>query len=105
MTEHVNFVDWHLHPFRAKRWFEIWNPALDRAASFGATSCYMTRSVDDPKLFRQVSTWERKEDFERYWYSPEISALREEALDYFNKPLLPTWHSVVADTSPVKALD
>ncbi len=28
-------------------------------------------------------------DFERYWYSDEISALREAAVNYYNKPVLP----------------
>jgi hypothetical protein len=97
MTELINYVDWHCHPFRAERWFGIWNPALDRAASYGATGAYMTRDVDDPLHFRQVTVWERKEDFERFWYAPEISALREASLDYYNKPVLPVWHSVVAD--------
>jgi len=36
VAEHVNYVEWHIHPFRAERWFEIWRPALDRALAFGA---------------------------------------------------------------------
>ena len=105
MAEHVNYVEWHIHPFRAERWFEIWRPALDRALAFGATSCYLTRNGEDPLHFRQVTAWSRREDFERFWYSPEIAAIREAALDYYNKPLLPVWHSVVVDASPVEALD
>ena len=93
---HVNVIDWHTHPFRAERWLEVWRPALDRALAFGATSCYLTRSIDDPLHFRQVSVWDSTEDFERYWASDEITALREAALNYFNKPLLASWHSLVA---------
>ena len=29
---HVNNIDWHVTPFRADKWFEIWHPALDRSA-------------------------------------------------------------------------
>ena len=76
----VNYIDWHIHPFRADRWMEIWRPALDRAFSFGAEACYLTRDVEDPLHFRQVSVWEDHVDFDRYWYSDEISALREAAL-------------------------
>jgi heme-degrading monooxygenase HmoA len=93
---HVNYIDWHTHPFRAERWLEVWRPALDRALAFGASACYLTRSIDDPLHFRQISFWEETEDFERYWASDEITALREAALNYFNKPLLPAWHSMVA---------
>jgi heme-degrading monooxygenase HmoA len=95
---HVNYIDWHTHPFRAERWLEVWRPALDRALAFGATVCYLTRSIDDPLHFRQISIWESTEDFERYWASDEITALREAALNYFNKPLLPAWHTTVAVT-------
>ena len=92
---HVNYIDWHTHPFRAERWLEVWRPALGRALAFGASVSYLTRSIDDPLHFRQVSIWDSTEDFERYWASDEITALREAALNYFNKPILPTWHSIV----------
>ena len=99
---HVNFIDWRIHPFRADRWYELWRPALDRALAFGASSCYLTRDADDPLHFRQVSVWDSPDDFERYWFSDEISAMREDALNYFNKPVYPTWYSVVADTMPAE---
>ena len=99
----INYIDWHVHPFRADRWLEIWRPALDRALAFGASASYLTRNHDDPLHFRQVSVWADKEDFERYWFSNEIAALREEALNYFNKPVLPVWHSMAATASAVEA--
>ena len=98
----LNDIDWHVHPFRAERWLEIWRPALDRALAFGAKSCYLTRDVDDPLHFRQVTVWDDHADFERYWYSDEIGALREAAFNYYNKPLLPSWHTVVVDAAPVE---
>ena len=52
---------------------------------------------------RQV--WDDHADFERYWYSDEITALREAALNYFNKPLSSSWHTLVVDASPVEAAD
>jgi hypothetical protein len=96
---YVNYVDWHTHPFRSDRWLEAWRPALDRALAFGASSCYLSRSIDDPLHFRQVTTWERKDDFERYWFSDEIAAIREQVFQYYNKPVLPSWHSVTAEAS------
>jgi hypothetical protein len=98
----VNYIEWHTTPFRSERWYEIWRPALDRALAFGATSSYLTRSIDDPLHFRQVSTWNEKSDFERYWASDEIAALRQAAMPYYAKPLLPVWHSVVADAGAVQ---
>ena len=51
---------------------------------------------EDPLHFRQASLWESHDDFDRYWYSDEVSAFREEAVNYYNKPVLPVWHSLIA---------
>lgn len=93
---YVNNIDWHIIPFRADRWLAIWTPALDRAMAAGATASYMTRDVDNPLHFRQISVWTDKADFERYWASDELSKLRVEALKYFHKPVLPNWHTLTA---------
>jgi len=95
---HVNYIEWRIHPFRRDRWVEAWQPAIERAAAFGARACYLTRNVDDPLHFRQVSIWVDREDFERYWASDEISHLREEALNYYNKPIVLIWHALVAES-------
>ncbi len=101
---HVNNIDWHVTPFRADKWFEIWRPALDRALAAGATTCYLTRDIDNPLHFRQVSVWSDKEDFEVYWGSDELSLLRQAALAYYHKPLLPNWHSLVAEAALDRSL-
>ncbi len=95
MTEH-NVIDFHVTPWRAERFFEIWEPAAARALSFGAKSWELTRSVEDPLLFRQTTVWEDRADFERYWYSDEVTAARADAIDYVGKLLLPVWHTPVA---------
>ena len=100
----VNYIEWRTHPFRAERWLETWRPALDRALAYGARSCWLTRNVDDPLHFRQVSAWQRREDFERYWYSDEVSAIREEAINYYNKPVMVVWHSIAAELSALEAI-
>jgi len=92
----VSVIDWRVHPFRADRWYEAWQPAAARALAFGATSWSLTRSVDDPLHFRQTSVWEDREDFERYWASDEVTAVREQVMNFYNKPLLPTWHTLLA---------
>ena len=96
---HVNNIDWFITPFRADKWFEIWRPALDRALAAGATTCYLTRDIENPLHFRQVSVWSDKDDFEDYWASDELSALRQAALSYYHKPLYPTWHTLVAEAA------
>jgi hypothetical protein len=91
----VCYIDWHVTPFRGDRFLEIWRPAAARVLAFGASSWSLTRDIDDPLHIRQTAVWDSREDFERYWFSDEISAAREEAVNYFGKPVLPAWHSLV----------
>ena len=92
---HVIYIEWHVTPFRAEEFLRIWRPAAARALAFGASSWSLTRNSEDPLHIRQSATFERREDFERYWYSDEITAAREEAMSYYGKPVLPVWHSLV----------
>ena len=92
----VNVVNWHINPFRADRWYEIWMPALERAPSFGATSFTLTRSEDDHLLFVQTTVWESRADWDRFWTSDEVAAAREATINYYNKPVLPVWHVLIA---------
>lgn len=96
---HANYIEWQVTPFRADRWLEIWRPALDRALAFGATASYLTRDVDNPLHFRQVSIWVDPDDFERYWASDELSALRETVMSYYHKPLVISWHTLTAQAA------
>jgi quinol monooxygenase YgiN len=90
-------IDWHIHPFRAERWLEAWIPAAARAMAFGARGWSLTRSVDDPLHFRQTSVWDDPSDFERYWASDEVTRVREQVLNLYNKPLSVTWHTLLAE--------
>ena len=90
------YIDWHVTPFRADRWYEIWEPGAARALAFGAKGWSLSRSIEDPQLFRQSSLWEDKADFDRYWGSDEVIAIREQALNYYAKPVLPVWHKLIA---------
>jgi hypothetical protein len=92
----VCYIEWHVNPFRADRFLEVWEPAAARVLAFGAKGWALTRNIDDPLHIRQSSIWDSREDFERYWYSDEISALREEIIDWHGMPVLPNWHSVLA---------
>jgi quinol monooxygenase YgiN len=94
----VSVLDWHINPMRAERWYAAWHPTAERALAFGASSYSLTRSEDDPLHFRQSAVWERREDFERYWASDEVSAARTKIMSLYNKPLIPSWHTLLAGT-------
>ena len=96
-------LNWHLTPFRAQEWIDLWFPAAEMAGEYGALDWWIYRSIDDPLLFRQVSIWKRKEDFQDYWFSDEISAIRTEIISFYDKPLLPSWNTPVAGSFAQRA--
>jgi heme-degrading monooxygenase HmoA len=89
-------LNWHIAPFRADRWLDIWEPAAARMPAYGAESWSLIRSTDDPLDFWQYSTWKSRTDFERWWYSDEIEQARAAIIDLHDLPILPHWHTVVA---------
>ena len=91
----INVIDWHVTPFRADRFYAIWLPALERAPAFGAKSFSLTRAEDDHLHFRQTTTWDARSDFDRWWASDEARRTRQKAINYYAKPLLPTWHMLL----------
>jgi hypothetical protein len=95
----VHYVEWHIVPFRRDRFLEVWHPALDRALAYGATSAFLTRNIDDTLHIRQVTIWEHRDDQERWWFSDELCALRQEALACYHKPVDQHWHAQVADAT------
>ena len=97
MAEEVHFIEWHITPWRRDRFLEVWRPALDRALAYGAKSAYLTRNEDDTLYIRQVTVWENRSDHERWWFSDEISAMRQAAFTYYHKPVDAHWHARVGE--------
>ncbi len=91
----INRLDWHITPLRADRWLDVWESAAAKMPAYGAKSWSLTRAIDDPLAFQQTSLWEKRSDFERYWYSEEIEQARAQILNYYDLPLLPTWHTLL----------
>jgi hypothetical protein len=89
-------LDWHITPFRADRFLDTWEPIAAKAPAYGAKSWSLIRSKDDPLAFRQTMIWESKTDFERYWYADEVAEARAAIIGFYDIPLLPAWHTLVA---------
>jgi heme-degrading monooxygenase HmoA len=93
----VHYIEWHVTPFRRDAFLAVWRAALDRALAYGARSAFLSRNEDDPLHIRQVTVWESRTDHERWWSSDELTALRQEALAYYHKPVEQHWHAQVAN--------
>ncbi|HEX8742109.1 MAG TPA: hypothetical protein VF712_03150 [Thermoleophilaceae bacterium] len=93
--ETLVFILWHANPFRGDKFEDAWRPAAQAALDYGASSWAFFRSKDDPLDFIQLASFESKTDFERYWYSEEISEARAESSGLYQVPVLPQWLRVV----------
>jgi hypothetical protein len=87
---------WHSTPFRGDKFEEAWRPVAALALDYGATFWAFLRSKDDPADFTQIAVFDSKTEWDRYWYSEEVSEARAEASGFYEVPILPIWHRVVA---------
>ena len=93
--DYVMAIIWHANPFRGDKFEDAWRPAAEAALRFGATEWIFMRSVDDPLDFTQLAVFPGgKIDFERYWYSEEISEARAAASGLYQVPILPVFFRV-----------
>ena len=93
--ESIVFILWHANPFRGDKFEDAWRPSAQAALDYGASSWAFFRSKDDPLDFIQLASFEKKLDFERYWYSEEMAEARAGASGLYQVPILPQWLRVV----------
>ena len=93
--EVIVMILWHANPFRGDKFEDAWRPAAEAALDYGASFWAFFRSTDDPNDFTQIAIFPDKKQWDRYWYSEEISEARAEAHGTYEVPLLPVWFRVV----------
>jgi hypothetical protein len=88
-------IRWPINPFRGDRFAEEWLPAAEAVLDYGATEWAFTRAVDGRLDFIQTAVFPSKADFERYWYSEEVSEKRVEIAGIYQVPLVPSFWEIV----------
>ena len=91
----VVFIPWVANPFRGERFAELWLPAAEAVLRYGAHGWAFFRAKEGMLDFVQLAYFDSKLDFEHYWYSEEIAAIRTEAAGLFQVPVLPEFHEVM----------
>ena len=88
-------LDFHVTPFRAERFVDVYRPAVARPRSYGATGYSSTA----PRTTRTTSCTSRSgttaADFDRYWLSREMRDIRTQILGLHDHLLLPHYGSVL----------
>jgi hypothetical protein len=62
------------------------------ALRYGATQYSVHRSLDDRHQITQMSWFETKEDWYRFWDGPELAEFRRRHTGHYQIPLTYTWH-------------
>lgn len=87
-------VRWVANPFRGERFEAAWLPVAEAALDYGATGWAFFRSDEGGLDFMQWAFFPTKLDWERYWYSEEVSDAREKASGLYQVPLLPEPYTI-----------
>ena len=88
-------IRWPINPFRGDRFADEWRPVAEAVLDYGATEWSFTRALDGRLDFIQTALFPSKADFERYWYSREVSEKRIEIAGIYQVPIVPTFWEVV----------
>jgi quinol monooxygenase YgiN len=99
----VVHIPWYATVFRGDQLEEALGHIAPLALRFGATDYRVYRSRDDSYKFLHLSTFEEKEDWERFWYGPDFSAWRAEFASFYQVPIVYVWNDLVLSGSMPEA--
>jgi hypothetical protein len=91
----VVHIPWYATVFRGDQLEEAIGQIAPLALRYGASDYNVYRSRDDSYKFLHMSTFEDKEDFERFWYGPDFSAWRAEYSSFYQVPIVYVWNDLV----------
>jgi hypothetical protein len=93
----VVHVPWYATVFRGDKLEAALQEIAPLALRYGATWYAVHRNRDDPYKLLQMSTFESKEDWERYWYGPDMVRFRAVNQSLYQVPLLYSWATVTVE--------
>jgi hypothetical protein len=91
----VVHIPWYATVWRGDRLEEALAQIAPLALRHGATEFSVHRSRDDPYRLLQMSWFESKLDWERYWNGADFIQWRAEFSSFYQVPVLYVWHDVV----------
>jgi hypothetical protein len=92
----VVHVPWYATVWRGDRLEEALLQIAPLALRHGATEYAVHRSRDDAYKLLQMSWFESKLDWQRYWDGPDFVAWRTEYSSFYQVPILYAWHDTVS---------
>jgi hypothetical protein len=92
-------IPWYATVFRGDKFEAALAEIAPLATRFGATDYVVYRGLDDRYRFTQMATFERKADFERYWYGAEFTTWRADYSSWYQVPVVYNWATLVVSGS------
>ena len=96
MAAKAVLIPWYATGFRGDKLEAALAEIAPIALRYGASSYAVYRYKDDRYKFLQTTTFERKDDWERYWGSPEFERFRVVNQSYYQVPVVYAWTDVAA---------
>jgi hypothetical protein len=93
----VVHIPWYATLLRHESFGEAVARVAPLALRFGATRYAVHRSLDDRYKILQMTWFENKEDWYRYWESPEMIEFRARHAGHFQLPITYIWHDELAE--------
>ena len=97
----VVHIPWYATGLRGDRFAAELAEISAVALRYGARSHAVYRYNDDRYKFLQMAEFERKADFEAYWYGPEFTDFRVICSSWYQVPVVYGWTELVTSGSLV----
>ena len=94
MAGGVVHIPWYATGLRADDLATALGEIAPVAMRFGATDYAVYRSRDDRYKFLHTTSFDNKDDFERYWYGEEFSRWRSEHASWYQIPVVYVWNDL-----------
>lgn len=91
----VVFIHWYSTVFRSDRFENAVAEIAAVAVRYGATDFRVYRARDDIYKFIQAASFDKKVQWERYWYGEEFSEWRADFSSWYQVPVVPQWNDLI----------
>ena len=96
MAAGVMQIQWYATVFRHESFAQKVVAAAPLALRYGATRYAVQQSRDDRYRITQMTWFENKDDWYRYWDGPEMLEFRRRNTGHYQIPIVYVWHDELA---------
>jgi hypothetical protein len=89
-------IPWYSTVFRSNKFADAVAEVAPLSLRYGATRYAVHRSRDDMYKIDQMMWFESKDDWYRYWDSPELIEFRARYMGKYQVPVVYVWHDEIA---------